>query len=81
MQNDTLFFTAHASDKKKAIGVSFQTLWGNWAKAFGKRYDIPHSDVVASLTTGVLSGIAKEVDVSTLTGKDYDLTSSKAHGS
>ena len=80
IQNNSLFYVAHASDKSKVTGVTFQTLWGNWKDAFGKRYDIPDADVVTAIKSGGLAGLAQDVEISKLTGKDYDLAAGKTHG-
>jgi hypothetical protein len=63
------------------VGVTFVVLWKNWKSAFDKRYDIPDSDVATSIKSGVLKDLATTKDASALSSSDYNLTTSKAHGS
>lgn len=77
LTNNSVFFTDHPRDGRKVRGVTFRTLWLSWKDVFGKRYDIPDSEVKAAIDRGLFqfSGRATTVDLwnNEISGADYDL--------
>lgn len=53
--------------------MAFQELWKKWNQAFKKRYDVPDTEVAASIHGGKLADVALSTPRSQLGTKDYDL--------
>ena len=89
LSDDSLFYTAHASDPTKVQGIEFKTLWITWAETFNKDYDISDltvrqkiaGDAVLRKIKGRATRVPPKVrNISALTSKDYNLDTSKTHG-
>jgi hypothetical protein len=76
LQNDSEFFTAHATDPTKVWAVTFVALYRQWDATFAKAYNIPDATVAAKLKANQVIG-GRAIDKSALAVKDYDLDDSK----
>ncbi len=72
LQNDSWFFTSHATDPTKVWAVNFVSLYRQWDATFNKAFNIPDATVAAKLKSGVVVG-GVAIDKSALAVKDYDL--------
>ncbi len=89
LHDDSLFYTAHATDANKVLAIDFKTLWITWAETFDKDYDIADNVVAAKLRDGqvrrkvkrnVIEVKPKQRAKTSLSAKDYNLDTGKSHG-